>query len=216
MKKHPCEVIYELSDRPVYGQEKGICKILGKESLGVPFEKWVGENFTDWDKLKPGTIISNAALFCFDDTNDCLRRKLGRTERTRFRNYSHFVVNGEWKVFTKSQKKEIFEILVKETPMIAVVSDSGQKHLLFRYRYGFWQFELEFIRPNPEKLKWLVEKMKGIVALGFSKTDIEYGRYSGEKRLTKDETEMFQTNETLIKPYRGSKLFQIALWFVYI
>ncbi|MFN3327599.1 MAG: hypothetical protein ACK40U_01880, partial [Fervidobacterium pennivorans] len=144
---HPCEVIYNLSDRPVYGEVEGICRVTGKYSIGVPFEKWVSDNFTDFASLYPGDIISNEAIFCFSDDNTFLQRKLGRQERTRFRNYSHFVVGNEWLVFTKAQKQEMYHILVDYEPTIVVISDSGQRHLLFRYRYGFWQFEFHYVEP---------------------------------------------------------------------
>jgi len=209
---HPCEIIYELSDKPVYGTEKGICRITGKEAIGLPFEKWVSDTFTNWDLLFEGDIISNAAIFCFDDTNEFLRKKLGRSERTRFRNYSHFVVENEWCVFTKSQKKEMYQLLVEKVPIIAVISDSGQKHLLFRYRYGYWQFEEDFLEPNKKELRLLKETMDKMLKLGFSKGEIQTGSYS-QSRIQRASLVVWQEYEELLKQYRNTKIFEFALWF---
>lgn len=209
--RHPCEIIYELSDKPIYGETKGICRIIGKESIGVPFHEWVGENFTDFSSLYPGDIVSNAACFCFSDENEFLRRKLGRSERTRFRNYSHFVVGNEWFVYTKAQKREMFRLLTECNPTIAVISDSGQRHLLFRYRYGFWQFEFQYIRPNVQKLRMLVDLAEQLLEMGFTKSEIQSGLYSSTRKL--DSIVEFEKIENLILPFRGSKILDLAIWF---
>lgn len=210
-KKHPCELIYELSDKPIYGETEGVCRITGKKSIGVSFQKWVGENFTDFAALYPGNIVSNAACFCFSDDNEFLKRKLGRTERTRFRNYSHFVVDNEWLVFSKAQKSEMFRILTERKPILVVISDSGQRHLLFRYRYGFWQFEFQYIRPDSQKLRWLVESMNQLISMGFTKTEIQTGYYNSNRKLIS--VKKFESIEERVAPFRSSKIFDLALWF---
>lgn len=209
--EHPCELIYNFSDKPVYGETKGICRITGKYSKGILFEKWIGENFTDFGSLYPGDIISNEAIFCFSDENEFLRKKLGRTERTRFRNYSHFVVDGEWLVFTKSQKQEMYRILVERNPIIVVISDSGQRHLLFRYRYGFWQFEFQHIKPNKSRLQWLVGLINRLLDMGFSKSEILSSCYSAGKKI--EDVKNLEKIESHISSFRGSKLFELAVWF---
>jgi CRISPR type IV-associated protein Csf3 len=95
--KHTCELIYEIGAKSkVYGSEKGICRITGKESIGLPFDKWVRDTFNDHDFLYPGTIISNEALFCFDESSEIIQKKTGRDKPQRFRTYSHIIKNGEW------------------------------------------------------------------------------------------------------------------------
>jgi len=205
---HPCEVIYELSDKPIYGEVHGVCRIIGKESRGIPFEQWVGENFTDFGYLYPGDIISNAAYFCFTDQNDFLRRKLGRTEITRFRNYSHFVVNGEWYALTKAEKEKMNELL-HSNPLIAVISDSGQKHLLFKYRYGYWQFENHFIPKNIELLDALMSNMQMLMQAGITKAEILTGLYSQNKADAISLIEKFENEFGIL---RKSKIFDFSLW----
>ena len=61
-KTHPCEIIYALSSRPIYGNVSGVCRITGKESEGLIFNKWVKPTFTDHAYLLPGNIISNEAF----------------------------------------------------------------------------------------------------------------------------------------------------------
>jgi len=46
--KHPCEIMYQFSNGKIYGTTRGICRITGKQSIGVPFEKWVKDTFTDF------------------------------------------------------------------------------------------------------------------------------------------------------------------------
>ena len=45
---------------------KGVCRFCGNESAGKDFAGWVKETFTDFDKLREGSIICNDCLFWFD------------------------------------------------------------------------------------------------------------------------------------------------------
>lgn len=57
--KHVCEIMYDIAaNNIVYGDTTGICRITGKQSKGIAFEKWVRRTFTDFAYLKAGTIIS--------------------------------------------------------------------------------------------------------------------------------------------------------------
>ncbi len=209
--RHPCEIIYELSDRPVFGETRGMCRVLGREAVGVPFSDWVKDTFTDTNLLFPGNIISNEAYFCFLDDNKYLQQKLGRSEMTRFRNYSHFVVNGNWYVFTKAQKKSMYLLLIEEDPEIAVISDSGQRHLVFRHRVGTWQLEDTIIERDKDLLVRLKTNMDLLLQEGFSKDEIQSGKYH-QRKILRAGLNSWQLLERVIQNYRGSKIFDRALW----
>lgn len=72
---HPCTIIYSLSNKPVYGNEKGTCRITGQQSTGIKFSKWIKDTFTDIGFLRPGNIISNEAAFCFEEQSEYLQQQ---------------------------------------------------------------------------------------------------------------------------------------------
>ena len=63
----------------LYGSDRGVCRITGKKSIGIAFDKWVKKTFNDYDYLKPGTIISNEALLCFDEASMVVAEKVGKS-----------------------------------------------------------------------------------------------------------------------------------------
>lgn len=39
---HTCELVYRIGGNNIkYGAQKGICRITGKESIGISFNEWV-------------------------------------------------------------------------------------------------------------------------------------------------------------------------------
>ena len=68
-------------------QKKASVGLPGKEGVGINFAKWVRDTFNDHDSLFPGTIISNEALFCFDESSEIIQKKTGREKPQRFRTY---------------------------------------------------------------------------------------------------------------------------------
>lgn len=209
-----CQLIYNLSSRPIYGSESGICRITGLQDVGIPFQKWVKKTFTDLDKIYPGTIISNAAAFCFDESSQELAQKLGRDKPQRFRTYSHIVVNGNWLPLTKADKAQILKILTEQKPQVVVLTDTGQRHLLFKNRPGFWQLDDFQISPEPDKLNFLHSKMMELHKLQFSQGEISSGHYK-QYRIFNAGVGAWKKIEEQIKPYRGSKIFDLAAWLMY-
>src|SRR5690606_31206361 len=108
---HPYEIIYNLSTRPAYGNHAGICHITGMHEKVIPFKKFVKPTFTDHAYLFPGDIISNEALFCFDEASAEVQAKAGKDKLQRFRTYSHMVYKGQWFCLTKADKKRIYEMI---------------------------------------------------------------------------------------------------------
>lgn len=212
---HPCEIIYNISGvKTKYGDVPGICRITGKQSFGIPFQKWVKDTFTDHAWLLPGTIISNEALFCFDEQSSFLQQKTGRERPQRFRTYSHLVdSHGAWHTFTKADKKLTYRLIVEGATLVCL-TDSGQKHLLFKHRQGMWQLDDMFIIPDIETLQFLHTRMMYMLSLGFSQTEIITGNYM-QYRIMQCGLANWKKEEETLKKYRGIPIFNFTAWLLY-
>ena len=213
--KHPCEIIYKIgASSKIYGTEKGICRIIGKESTGILFDKWVRDTFTDHASLVPGTIISNEALFCFDEASEIIQKKTGKEKLQRFRTYSHIVNNGEWHCVTKADKKKIFELICAGAELVCL-TDSGQKHVLFKHKSGIWQLDEMFIIPDIDMLKLLHSQMCELMKAGFSQTEILTGNYISN-RVFKAGLQLWKELDKPLKKHRGSQMMEFAGWMLFI
>jgi hypothetical protein len=196
-------------EQPQPGTIAGVCRACGISGVGVDFLAWVRPTFTDWGLLQVGSIVCAACQFCFAEQSEVLAAQLGKREPQRFRNYSHFVVGGAWRALSKGNKKEMIEIL-GQSPQVAVIADSGQKHIVFRAKPGWWQFEELAIRPEVETLMFLIGEMVPALAT-FSKQELLLGRYSFSRIAKYGLPESAKLAEKL-KPHRGSAVFALALF----
>jgi len=172
----------------------------------------VKPTFTDFDKLQPGEIVCNACLFCFDDANAELTRRVKKDKPQRFRNYSHFVLRDEWIPVGKGDKRRMSELLLAD-PEVAIIAVSGQRHLGFRCPPGWWQIEEQTARPFPRELGGDLELCAELYQGGFSKSEIDSGRYLA-KRIAEFGFAGWQKLESRIKPLRGSLRLRLALFLV--
>lgn len=212
---HPCERIYQLgASGAVFGTTPGVCRITGKQSQGIPFQKWVRDTFTDHGSLLPGTIISNEAAFCFEEKSAIIQRITGRDKPQCFRTYSHLVADGQWLLLTKADKQRMVDLLLNHHCEIVCLSDSGQKHLLFKHRPGYWQLEEMQLLPNLPLFSRLHSAMMALLEMGFSQAEVISGQYASN-RLMKVELEAWQQHETEIGAYRGSQIFTFSSWLMY-
>ncbi|MFA5300371.1 MAG: hypothetical protein WC389_19475 [Lutibacter sp.] len=210
-----CELIYTIGANNVkYGTEKGVCRITGKESEGILFKDWLRDTFTDLASLKPGTIISNEAIFCFEEASEIIQKKTGKEKLQRFRTYSHIVCNNEWYCCTKADKKKIFELICDYAELVCL-TDSGQKHVLFKHKPGMWQLDEIFIIPDIELLKFLHSQMCELMKIGFSQTEILTGNYISN-RVLKAGLKIWKELDEPLKKYRGSKIMEFAGWMLFI
>lgn len=207
---HPCQSIYNLSSRPSYGDTSGICRITGLKSTGIPFSKWIKKTFTDIGCLHPGTIISNEAAFCFDESSEELRIMASKDKPQRFRNYSHFVFNNEWHIYNKSEKHDILHLML-EVPDICVIAESGQKHLVFKHTPGTWQLEEQIITPDVLTFAKIHERVR-VMSDVFSNGEIQSGRYS-QHRIRSFGIQRWKQIEDVLEKYRGSAIFDLAIFF---
>jgi hypothetical protein len=171
------QFLYQVAGSPsIAGENEGLCRTCGARDAGIDFRAWVKDSFTNHDLLRDGSIVCRACLFCFEEKSTILQIKTAREKPQKMRTYSHFVVAGEWYALTKADKRKMRELLASN-PTVAVISESGQKHLLFRARVGWWQFEEAAILPDWPKVESLLGPIEELLT-GFSKAEIESGDYN--------------------------------------
>lgn len=204
------KMIYQAAGRPeIPGNLRGICRVCGVSGIGEKFTDWVRPTFTDFDKLQAGDLICHACLFCFNEKSDLLAQRVGKDKPQRMRNYSHFVLDGEWIPLSKGDKARMRAVLM-QLPEVAAVAISGQKHIIFRTQPGWWQIEEQSVRPFPEMLKWLLEPVESLYAT-FSKSEIETGAYA-QHRILKFGLPEWQGLEAQIAEWRGSIQLELAIF----
>ncbi len=211
---HICTQIYTIgANNKIYGVEKGICRVTGKESMGILFDKWVKNTFNDHDYLFPGTIISNAALFCFDENSEIIQKKIGCDKHQRFRTYSHIIKDDVWYCLTKAKKRLIFQLIIDGAEMVCL-TNTGQKHILFKHKKGMWQLDELYVPPNIPLLKLLHFHMCELMSYEFSQTEIVTGKYN-LIRIMNAGLKNWQNHENIIKEYRGMKIFDFTSFMLF-
>jgi hypothetical protein len=206
------ELIWRAAGQPLALSDErgGKCRLCGAVSAGEAFSRWVKDSFTNWGLLYEGAIICRACLFCAEEKSCLLQEMTGRDKPQKMRTYSHFVVDGEWRALTKGEKREMRRLLALE-PDVAVISVTGQKHLLFRARAGWWQFEETALLPCWEKVRGWLTVIDELLTGDFSKTEVETGRYLPH-RVARFGLERWRELEARVKEGRLSIAFDIALF----
>lgn len=197
---------------------KGTCRFCHNESTGILFSNWARPTFTDHDKLGPGDIICRDCLFWFDEKSELLAEIVGKDKPQRMRNYSHFVVGGEWLPLSKANKAEMTAFFLGTPfPTMAAIAESGQKHIAFRAicnppgsTAGWVQFEEQRLFVRPAELRQVLDTIEDLY-VSFSKSEIEAGRYS-QHRIRKFGLERWQSLESQLSSIRDSLLFKLALF----
>lgn len=211
---HATHILYQAA-QPPKGEvsHTGTCRICGEQAQGVPFAAWVRDTFTNHDQLRPGDIICHICQFAFVQDSSLLQERTGKDKPQRMQNYSHIVLRGEWYPLHKGQKGELLALLRQEPELVAIAV-SGQKHVIFRTRPGWWQVEEQAVLPNLQALDaclTLIDKLYGI----FNKTEIETGNYSPGRMMQYAQAHGladFLSTDTALKPWRGTAYFELALY----
>lgn len=212
---HPCCRIYQIGAAgKIYDNVPGTCRITGQQSTGMPFKKWVRDTFTDIGSLRPGDIISNEAMFCFEEASELIMRRTGKEKPQRFRTYSHLIdAAGEWHCCTKADKRRIFKMIVEGATLVCL-TDSGQKHLLFKHRPGMWQLDDTYIIPDIVRFIDLHTRMCALLELGFSQTEVITGQYL-QYRIMQVGIDAWKAIEDTLKPDRGTQFFNFTAWLLF-
>jgi hypothetical protein len=195
---------------PMLETHEGVCRLCGRDGRGVAFVAWVKPTFTDFDKLKPGDLVCVACQFCTTEATPGLAERAGKDKPQKFRNYSHFVVNGVWYPLSKGAKRDMLALLL-QAPDVAILAVSGQKHLFFRSSPGWWQVEEQAAPPFPDALRAALEPITELYHAGISKAEIESGRYS-QHRIMAVGLGVWRTHEAALQPIRATLPFTLALF----
>lgn len=205
-------ILYRVAGQPsMNGNEIGLCRTCGVKGIGILFDSWVKDTFTNFGDLMPGSILCHACQFVFDEHSELLAQRVGKDKPQRMRNYSHFIVAGDWIPLSKSDKTKMGDILLNRSPDLAVVSVSGQKHIIFRARPGWWQIEEQTVRPFRDELKNLLAFAEELYQGELSKEEIETGRYV-QYRIIRFGFERWREIENVLRPRRGSIALQLAVF----
>lgn len=125
----------------------GACRMCGGDGDGIAFDAWVRDTFTNHDQLLPGDIICGPCQFAFAQDSRLLQERTGKDKPQRMQNYSHVVLRGQWYPLHKGQKVKLLSLL-RQSPELVAIGVSGQKHIVFRARPGWWQVEEQCVAPN--------------------------------------------------------------------
>lgn len=205
------QLIWQAAGSPAQpGTETGICRCCGATGVGLSFDAWVKDSFNDLDKCHSGQIVCHACLFTFEEQSLSVQKLAGKEKPQKFRNYSYLVLNGQLYVLSKGQKTAILEVLL-QSPDVAVIAISGQKHLAFRARQGWWQIEEISVLPFPSLLKELIDVIQDLYQSGAGKEEIETGRYS-QGAIQRIGVEKWTRLESKISRRRGSPQLQLAVY----
>lgn len=100
-----------------------------------------------------------------------------------------------------------------EPPFTIVIAESGQKHILPWAQDGYSQnqfpvqFELDSLWIDRERFTNLLMAYEGLMALGFSKTEIDTGKYHSDRLMRS--ISQYWPLEDQITLVRGSRLMEL-------
>ena len=212
MMESVTHLLWKAANRPLgEGDASGTCRVCGLPGVGLSFTDWVRPTFTDWDKLQPGGILCQPCQFAFAEQSELLAARVSKEKPQRMRNYSHFVVGSEWVPLSKGDKAQMARILLEESPEVAIVAVSGQKHIIFRAQPGWWQVEEQSCLADLPVLQRHLERVEALYNGGFSKGEIETGNYA-QHRILKFGVGKWNAHEGSLRPFRQTALFQLAVF----
>lgn len=205
--------IYNLTSKPIYGRQQGTCRILGVQSNGVNFDDWVKPTFTNYEFLYPGDIISNQAMYFFDEKNHDFTGRTGKDKQQKCRSYSHFLHEGVWHIMTKADLQKMSSLILSGCEWVCV-ANSGQKHLVWLTQKNMWNFEGVQIEQDIELLSELIDTTNFMYTNGISKKMISGDDVNLKAIRDFGFDEWFELDQKLSK-FRGSKIFDFAVFLTH-
>jgi len=115
-------------------------------------------------------------------------------------------------------RAEIREWLINppDPPFVICIAESGQKHIIPWAQTGYnterfpVQFELDCVWVNKTQFAELLADYEALMALGFSKTEIDSGDYHSDRLMQVFRSGSLWTNhEERLQHYRGSRLLAL-------
>lgn len=201
------ELIYRAAGSPTVDAipATGRCVVCGKEiSEGVPIKKVVSSSFTDWNILADmtATHVCKACKWCIKEP------KMRRSQYIALRNEL---------IYFKRDDIEKYLFDPPDPPFVFFVTSSYKKHGSFRARVNnsqklfYIQFEDRQILFSPSKYKDLFGLMKRMYLVFNKVQEIGKGNYI-QKRVFEYGLKQWQRDETVLKQYRGSQVFELLLY----
>ena len=190
---------------PAENVEDEICFLCGGEThgKGQSTKKAIKPTFTDtpYARALHSHAVCVGCAFCLS------RREL--------RNYA--IVATETALLHPS-REQVRDMLIEppEPPFLICIAISGQKWVHFKSQVNYSRdvftvnLEESQISVIPEKLKAMVETVEHLYTT-FSKEEILTGRYN-QKRIKDFGINRFSQAEDRIAPFRGSQLFELAVF----
>lgn len=199
----------------------GTCYLCGGKAYAPVSQRDVLKiTFTGFDtaRASPDMEICFPCAWSLQEENPDLMQRITTTPRMRL--YSHFVIGGQWLVFTKAHKVQMTALLLQDVfPEVVVIAESGQKHLIYRARAnpvgqsaGWVQFEERSVWLERSTFASLYTCVQEMYDAGFSKTAILTGQgmfYPDELRLA-----IYEKHYETISQARGTQLFELVVYLV--
>lgn len=201
-------IIYEAAGRPEMPAQKiGRCVFCGVEDRGASFA--VSDKWTDWDLVSPGEIICRACSFALDERSLVLARRVGKDRPQRMRNYSHFVVGDVWYPLSKADKQRMLELLPRAD--VAIIAESGQKHLIIRAQPGRWQFEMLSLEPRVDWILEMTTVLGRMLGAGIHKSSL---RTLTVDRISSEAARLLLSHIDLLRRWQVQRgpYYELALW----
>jgi len=204
---NPTELIYKGAGSPLVTTvpADGICAICGKKiSDGVPIKKVVSDSFMDWNTIADTTAsyVCAACTFCIKEP---------KTRR------SQYLATESDLIWFKREDIEKHLFNPPDVPFVLFITASYKKHGSFKARVNnssklyYVQYEDRQILFSPNKYRDLFGLMKRMYMV-FNKTqEIGKGDYI-QKRVFEYGLQKWQNDETILKQYRGSQVFELLLY----
>ncbi len=188
----------------------GVCQICGGEFIGgVPAEKFLGTNYTDWSihKAPESTHICGACVWAMSLNAERSRQTLSR--------YS-FVASATG--LTLCNRAQMRDALTNppEPPFVAVVAASQKKHLVTKAlashsRERYWcMLEEERVDIRLDMFRRYIAIIEALRGLGATKDEIGACNFRYE-RLREWGQENFERIVDLLCPYIKDRAFKLAL-----
>lgn len=205
------QLLYIAAGRCMAGNAVGSCYLCGG-SVYDPSPVAFPSTFMDYDKARcsDSLYLCQACLFSMEERSELLASLVGKDKLQRMRNYSHFVLNGQWYPLSKADKTRMYDLLL-QCPELSVIAVSGQKHLIFRAQPGMWQIEEAAVQPELGLLQDLTRRVVPLYSNGFKKSEIRTGEYK-TYRVKKYGVDRWYHDDMPLREWRGSPYLELAVF----
>lgn len=179
-------------------------------------DEYLKSTFNDYAYLRQSSFVCKACRWFMEDKNHSLMMLLGRDKPQRPRNYSYIVKDNVVHILSKGNKKDISLLLMGTCPEVAIVAESGQKHLFMKARAnergnrsGYVLFEERLFRYDATEYQRVFKLVSEMYAARYNKASILSGQYVF---YPDSDIGVYRTNEPELKEHRGSVLFDLCVY----